>query len=98
MPALTNVRDAIDKLLAARGEGAEIGDGVTVRVRPGTTATLGREEGGPNAVLAFEPPPELRIRRGVVHLRCGLRGVTIGPDEVRVAIDGWFDRRWRVES
>lgn len=98
MPALTNVRDVIDKLLDALGEGAEVGDGVTVRVRPGTTVTLGREEGGSNAVLAFEPPPELLVRRGVIHLRCGLRGVTIGPDEVRLTIDGWFDRRWRVDS
>jgi hypothetical protein len=99
MPTLTNVRDAIDKLLTALDGGADIGDGVTLRIRSGTTATVCREEAGAaQATLAFDPPPELLVRRGVVHLRCTLRGVTIGTDEVCLAIDGWFDRRWRVES
>lgn len=89
-------RDLIANLLAALGDGAEVGDGLTLRVRPGTTATLTRCDSEGGASIAFDPPPELSVRRGVVHLRCTLRGVAIGPDEVRLAIDGWFDRRWKV--
>lgn len=91
-------RDLISKLLAALADGAEIGDGLTLRVRPGTTATLNSSAPDGGVTVAFEPPPELAVRRGVVHLRCTLRGVAIGRDEVRLSIDGWFDRCWPVES
>ena len=99
MPTLNNARDLIDTLLAALGDGAELGDGVLLRVRPGTTIVVGRTAGPPpRAVLTFDPPPEVSARRGVFPLRCTLTAVTVGADEVRLAIDGWFDRRWRVES
>jgi hypothetical protein len=98
------LRDLIDKLLDALGEGAEFADGVRLRIAPETTIAVGRTAVGrteslrPRAVLTFAPPPELSVRRGPFHLRCGLRSATIGRDEVHLAIDGWFDRRWRVES
>lgn len=98
MSTLENARDLIETLLAALGGGAEVG-GVTVRVRPGTTVGVAREDGPPpRAVLTFDPAPELSARRGMFHLRCTLRAVSVGTDEVRLAIDGWFDRRWRVGS
>ena len=99
MSRLENIRGAIVSLLAALEDGAQVAEGVTVRVTPGTKIVIGRSDGKqPRAVLTFDPPPELAARRGPFHLRCTATALTIGPDEVHLAIDGWFDRRWRVES
>lgn len=98
MSTLHHVRDLIETLLAALGDGVAIGDHVLLRVPPGMTVAVERTPEPARAVLAFTPPIELSTRRGPFHLRCTLSAATIGPDEIRLAIDGWFDRRWPVES
>ena len=91
------LRDTIEKLLAALGEGAEITEGVVLRIPPGMRVTIGRSAGS-RALLTFDPPPELAARRGPFHLRSSVTGLTVGADEIHLALDGWFDRRWRVEA
>ncbi|MGC1276108.1 MAG: hypothetical protein WBC44_20585 [Planctomycetaceae bacterium] len=99
MPTVHNVRSLIEILLAALAEGAAIHDGVRLKVQAGMNVTVGRTAGpASRAVLTFVPPVELSTRRGPFHLRCSLTAMTIGVDEIHLAIDGWFDRRWQVGS
>lgn len=99
MPTLHNVRPLIETLLAALAEGAAVHDDVRLKVPAGMKVTVGRTAApAPRAVLTFVPPVELSTRRGPFHLRCSLTAMTIGAEEIHLAIDGWFDRRWRVGS
>lgn len=99
MRDLENVRPLIETLLAAIEGEAALSEGVTLKLGATLTATLTRSEVATrNAVLAFDPPPEIRVRRGPMHLRCRLESITVGPTEIHAAIDGWFDRRWPVTS
>lgn len=99
MPDLHNVRDVIETLLAALSGEATLAEGTTLRIEPLLRMTLSRTDAdATTAVLSFEPSPAIHVRRGPFLVRCRLKSVSVGPDEVHASIEGWFDRRWKVVS
>ena len=93
------MHEVIEKLLAALHEGTAVADGVLLTLGCSTVMTIERRENPvPQAVLTFDPPPELLIRRGPISLRCTLPRATVTGDEIHLAIEGWFDRRIKVSS
>jgi hypothetical protein len=95
---LQNVRSAIETLLAALLGEATLADGITLRLERSLTMTLARSEGGDEAILSFDSPPAIHVRRGPIHFRCTLAAVVLTPEQVHAKLDGWFDRRWQVVS
>jgi len=95
---LRNVRGVIETLLAALLGEATLSEGISLRLEQSTAITLRRSERKDEAVLSFDPPPAIHVRRGPIHFRCTLAAIVVNPDEVHAQIDGWFDRRWQVVS
>lgn len=98
MSEVHNVRGAIETLLAALAGEASLADGITLQLASSLQMSLSRDDAADQAVLSFDPPPAIHVRRGPIHVRCALSSVVVNRDEVRAVIEGWFDRRWQVVS
>ena len=92
------MRTAIETLLSALLGEAELSEGLTLQLAPSITMSLSRSDRKREAVIAFDPPPEVHVRRGPIHLRCTLTALVLTPEQVHAKLDGWFDRRWQVVS